>query len=87
MPTLSSTPRKTGLSLTACEAKASIAMSPPSPALSARNTKTTYLSETMMVSVQKIMDKMPYTLSGVKGTCPEPNTSLSAYSTLVPISP
>ena len=78
---------KRGLSLTAVDAKANIATKPPSPLLSARKIKDTYFSEMMTVSVQKKMDKMPYTLSGVKGTWPEPNTSFMAYSTLVPMSP
>ena len=43
--------------------------------------------ETMTVSVQKKMDKMPITLSGVKATWPPSNTTFMAYSTLVPISP
>jgi hypothetical protein len=47
------------LSFTACEASASMATSPPSPWLSARSTSVTYLSETMTVSVQKKMDRMP----------------------------
>ena len=47
-----------------------MAISPPSPLLSARSTSMTYLSETMTVSVQKKIDRMPYTLSGVKGTWP-----------------
>src|SRR3989344_2578568 len=38
MPTASSTPRSRGLSFTACEARASIAISPPSPWLSAYST-------------------------------------------------
>jgi hypothetical protein len=64
-----------------------MATKPPSPWLSARKTKDTYLTETIMVSVQKKSDNTPYTLSGVKATWPEPNTSLRAYSTLVPMSP
>ena len=59
MPTDSKTPRSRGLSFTACEASASMAIKPPSPSLSARSTSTTYLIETMMVSVQKISDRMP----------------------------
>ena len=64
------------LSFTLCEARASMATRPPSPWLSARSTRVTYFSETMMVSVQNTMDSTPYTLAGVKGTWPEPNTSL-----------
>jgi hypothetical protein len=59
MPTTSRTWRSRGLSTTACEASASIATRPPSPSLSARSTSTTYLSETITVSVQKNIDKMP----------------------------
>jgi len=59
MPTTSSTLRSRGLSATACDASASMATSPPSPALSARSTSSTYLNETMMVSVQKNIDRMP----------------------------
>ena len=87
MPTTSSHLRSTGLSLTDCEASASMATRPPSPWLSARSTSVTYLSETMTVSVQNTMDSTPCTLSGVKGTCPDPKISLMAYSTLVPMSP
>lgn len=79
--------RKLGLSLTAREAKVSMATKPPSPSLSARKTNPTYLIETITVKVQKMIDKMPKTLSGVKATCPEPKISFMAYSTLVPISP
>ena len=59
MPTTSSTRRNCGLSLTDCEASANMATKPPSPLLSARSTKLTYLSETMTVKVQKKMDKIP----------------------------
>ena len=59
MPTRSKTERRRGLPLTACDASASIATSPPSPLLSARSTNTTYLTETMLVKVQKKIDRMP----------------------------
>ena len=59
MPTISMRCRSTGLSLTAMDAKASIATKPPSPWLSARSTKATYLTETMVVSVQKKIDNTP----------------------------
>ena len=87
MPTSSKRRRKTGLSFTDCEASVSIATRPPSPLLSARSTSVTYLSEMMTVSVQKKIDRMPSTLSWVNSTWPAPNTSLTAYSTLVPMSP
>ena len=51
--------RRRGLSFTACDASASMATSPPSPLLSARSTRTTYLMETMTVSVQNRMDRTP----------------------------
>jgi len=73
--------------LTDTEASASMATNPPSPWLSARSTSVTYLRDTITVNVQKKMDRMPYTLSGVKGTWPEPKTSFTAYRTLVPMSP
>ena len=79
--------RKTGRSLTDCEASASIATRPPSPWLSARSTSSTYLTDTIVVKVQTKSDSTPNTLAGVKSTWPEPNTSLTAYSTLVPMSP
>ena len=59
MPTASSHLRSSGRSLTACEASASMAIRPPSPALSARSTRVTYFSETMTVRVQKTMDNTP----------------------------
>ena len=39
---------------------------PPSPRLFARSTRVTYLSETMIVSAQKIADTPPMTLTGVE---------------------
>ena len=76
MPTTNKMLRNRGLWRTEEEASASMATRPPSPLLSARSTNMTYFSETMNVSVQKKMDKMPITLSGVNSTWPEPNTSL-----------
>ena len=64
-----------------------MAMSPPSPLLSARRISSTYLNETMIVIVQKIRDNTPRMFSGVAGTWPAWKTSLSAYSGLVPMSP
>ncbi|EKD97048.1 MAG: hypothetical protein ACD_23C01099G0003 [uncultured bacterium] len=78
MPTSSNTRCNCGLSLTDWDASASMATRPPSPLLSARSTRVTYFSEMMTVSVQKKIDRMPITLSVVKGTCPEPKTSLTA---------
>ena len=59
MPTSSSRVRSAGRSFTASEASASIAISPPSPLLSARRISITYLSETMTVSVQNTSDSTP----------------------------
>ena len=59
MPITSNRWRSTGLSFTATEASASIAMRPPSPLLSARRISSTYFSETMTVSVQNISDSTP----------------------------
>ena len=59
MPMTSSHLRSSGLSFTACDASASMAIRPPSPALSARSTSTTYFSETMTVRVQKTIDSTP----------------------------
>jgi hypothetical protein len=87
MPSSKSLRRSTGRSFTACEASASIAISPPSPLLSARRINTTYFSETTTVSVQNTNDRMPRMLSGVSGTRPWAKTSFSAYSGLVPMSP
>ena len=59
MPTIIMRWRNTGRSLTAIDAKANMATKPPSPLLSARSTKVTYLMDTITVSVQKKIDKMP----------------------------
>ena len=67
-------PRRAGLPRSASgRSKAIRAKMPPSPRLSARNTKTMYLSEMMSTSDQKISDRMPRILSGVagKGCLPE----------------
>jgi hypothetical protein len=63
-------------------------MMPPSPRLSARNTRVTYLSETIIVSPQKIRDTMPSRL-GVVRARPWVGSKMvfSVYSGLVPISP
>ena len=64
-------------------------MIPPSPLLSARMMKMTYLIVTTSISDQKTSDRMPSTLCSVIGTgwCVPPKTSFSAYSGLVPMSP
>jgi len=80
--------RQWGRSFTADDASAISAMIPPSPLLSARMMRITYLSETTIISDQKIVDRPPSTLavpsgmpwSGLK-------VSLAAYSGLVPMSP
>src|SRR5271167_869234 len=48
--------------------RATSAMIPPSPSLSARITSVTYVSVTMIITDQKISDTTPYTLSVVIGT-------------------
>ena len=55
-------------------------MMPPSPWLSARMMKTTYLIETTMISAQNTSDRMPRTFASSIGTgwCALPNTSFSA---------
>ena len=87
MPSSSSRSRSLGLSFTACEARASIAMRPPSPWLSARRISTTYFKDTTTLSVQNTSDRMPRMFSGVSGTRPLAKTSFRAYSGLVPMSP
>jgi len=48
----------------------------------------TYLSETMIVTAQNIIDRTGKTLSGVSGSpCGCAKASLKAYSGLVPMSP
>ena len=59
MPTKRRYRRSVGLFLTAREASASIAIRPPSPLLSARRIRTTYLIETMTVIVQNTSDRTP----------------------------
>ena len=87
MPSSSSRVRSAGRSFTAWVARASMAIKPPSPWLSARRINATYFSETTTVNVQNTSDKMPRMLSGVSGTRPWAKTSFSAYSGLVPMSP
>ena len=57
--------RQCGRSFTAEEASASSAMMPPSPLLLARMIRITYLSDTTIISAQKIADTPPSTLWGV----------------------
>jgi len=64
-----------------------MAISPPSPLLSARRISITYFSETMTVMLQNIIDNTPNTLSGVSGTWPGAKICLTVYSGLVPMSP
>ena len=87
MPIRSRRARSVGRSFTACEASASMAIRPPSPLLSARRMSSTYFSETTTVSVQNISDSTPWMFSALIGTWPWANTSLKAYSGLVPMSP
>jgi len=77
-PTVISTLRSWGRSFTAVVASASMAIRPPSPLLSARRISSTYLTETMMVIVQKISDSTPRMLSADVATWPAWNTSFRA---------
>ena len=68
MPT-SITPRACpGRFWTTCSARAVSATMPPSPRLSARVTKTTYLSETTTISAQKNSDRLPRMPASLTGT-------------------
>ena len=61
---------------------------PPSPRLLARRISVTYLSETTIISVQKIVDTPPSTFAAVSGIpWAGLNVSFAAYSGLVPMSP
>ena len=63
-------------------------MMPPSPRLLARSTSVTYLSETTIISAQKIADTPPRMFAAVSGMpCSGLKVSLAAYSGLVPMSP
>ena len=70
---------------TAALASAISAMVPPSPRLSARMTSTTYLSETTIISTQRIADSPPSTLSTLSGMPCRAKVSFTAYSGLVPM--
>src|SRR5260370_22229381 len=63
-------------------------MMPPSPLLSARMMRITYLTDTTIINDQKIAETPPRTFAVEKGM---PwlglNTSFTAYSGLVPMSP
>ena len=62
---------------------------PPSPRLSARIMKATYLTDTTIMRAQTISDKMPNILTSVRGTgcAPTEKTSFMVYRGLVPMSP
>jgi hypothetical protein len=64
MPMAASTQRARGEPRTLRWASAISAMMPPSPLLSARMTKVTYLSEITINSDQKISDSTPSTAIG-----------------------
>jgi hypothetical protein len=68
-------------------ASAIMAIRPPSPLLSARRISSTYLNETTRVMVQNSSESTPRMLSRVTCRCALWNTSRSAYSGLVPMSP
>jgi Pyridoxamine 5'-phosphate oxidase len=76
------------LSLTRCRSEVSAKM-PPSPRSSARMTKLTYLSDTMIMSDQNTSDITPYTEARVTCTAwlSTVKTAWIAYSGLVPMSP
>ena len=60
-------------------ASASNAMMPPSPRLFARRIRVTYLSDTTIISAQKIADTPPSTFRSVSGMpCAALNVSLAA---------
>ena len=59
---------------------------PPSPSLSARMTRATYLIDMVMISVQTISDRIPSATSGGEPPA-HSSTVLSVYSGLVPMSP
>jgi hypothetical protein len=63
MPKAMSIQRRRELRCSVRSVKASSAMMPPSPLLSARMMKAMYLRETTRVSDQKISDRMPMTLA------------------------
>ena len=87
-PTVRMKKRHSGCLRTAALASAISAMVPPSPRLSARMTSTTYLSETTIISTQRIADSPPSTLSTLSGMpWPGAKVSFTAYSGLVPMSP
>ncbi|MEJ7718632.1 MAG: hypothetical protein WKF31_11950 [Thermoleophilaceae bacterium] len=54
------------------------AMIPPSPSLSARITKVTYLTETMIMTAQNTSEMTPYTPAWSGRTAPEEKTASSA---------
>jgi len=56
-----------GRSFTAEDASASSAMMPPSPLLLARMMRITYLSDTTIISAQKIADNPPSTFDVLSG--------------------
>src|SRR5580700_2133330 len=58
---------------------------PPSPSLSTRIAKPTYLTHVTTISVQTISDSAPSTACG--SLPPRPSTVFSVYSGLVPMSP
>ena len=74
--------------LSASEISASRARLPPSPRLSARMIKVTYLSVTSIMIAQKINDSTPSTRSSSRPSAWLPlKVSFKAYRGLVPMSP
>ncbi len=88
MPMSAMRSRHCGWSRTADCASAMSAMMPPSPRLSARMMRTTYFSDTTIISAQNIVDRPPRIVacSSARPCCGE-NVSFTAYSGLVPMSP
>ena len=63
-------------------------MTPPSPLLSARMISTTYLSDTTIISAQKIVDMPPRMLAALSAMpWSGEKVSFTAYRGLVPMSP
>src|SRR5579859_4665551 len=88
MPIIATVPASRGCSRVTRVASASSARMPPSPPLSNRSTTVTYLSDTISVIDQNIIDSTASTLASVSGRPWGPlNASLNAYKGLVPMSP
>ena len=90
MPMVRISARRRGVRPAALAARAVSAIAPPSPLLSARRIRITYLSVTTSIRPQKIVEIAPIRWWVSSGTpTPETGTKISCkvYSGLVPISP